>query len=1397
MVCPDKNNLQYQGLEKEFGKMGALAAFDLAGESIPSIEEARKLLGNKGLGINSGAFVTPASESFLGLTKSHINPTGSRTEPAAVPTDTPSKIAKLEADQRLIQLDDTINPETQQRRHKYYVLDENGNRLFDIKESVTESIHKGFKSREGQEETNLLLAEYGTKHHKIFEDVIRDFLNVDGSIGMGKTYDSEKISNPAVFWRIHSYVSDLMDFYRGKNVKIIPEAKIARGKDMAGTIDLLVIHEDGSYDKYDWKFIRELSEYKGLDKARKLAFKEQSDKLADILKTEYGLSDRRVDMFLPIKVDATEIVENGKVTDLSINKILIAPFNVSDLGDKEMYLQPFVVHYKLDDNSQLQDTLNTLHSLYTAQIHNYDRNSLSERTAIDIRVKRLQDAMFGVTFRKDLSTLTKYLLSELAYVPLAVAKIRAGDTSIRLDRVLERLNALEIFGTQGLKPQYREQLKNPETTADEIQILKDRMDEFQKALGEIGSRKKMIEDVAKEYAREEGKLSNINTDLVEAELTFSERYGTTMSQIQMANTQVASQKLFQGIEDSKRESKLKTQSFRDSKIAIEKTEKRPVDVYKKLLLEETKNGNHRFKHKFKKEFFDERKKVITGDPDVMQAWFIENTTFDRERYERDLEHITKDLQEASTPIEDPITGNVYEAQISVEDMNAAIQEYKERYDVGEDFTNIKALKRGDFANKYLIGNDKWHSDTYKELGKHPELLKLYNDSININKELASLGLIEEREIHSFYPHVSTSMKEGLKQGEGLDAINRFWHEISVSHGELNRKETINELTGEPWKEISMPFLHGDMVRGQDKNVPEVYIEVVKALEKYKALKALENPLSTILIAEKGKKIKPLDKYGKLTEAEVANKTNAEFLADIIDLQLYNEVKGFESTSNLANSSLGTFLKLDKNRELSMKKLIHGMITSNTIIRLAISVPSTLANLVGGQGNINIQGKTGIHFNSEMMNKTMAMYLTRDKKLYTALRYFDFTMTEKPEHKGISDYALWGQRALGDRPVEEMIGGAMLQMYKLNSDGKIVNIRKEILQRVSKEGKTISPKELLREIAKESKENSLLATMKMPSSDKEQPYWEVNGKIVDLNKIPLDSEGKKTAQMSPFTNMKKDVLQVTYKCIGNMNSEDRSGMHMYDMVRAITQFRSWIPGQLQSRFGKWNYESITEEYSVGRWREFFSNFFGKDGIGGFMKLNLARYSFFGGDLANPSLRGASDARYEKIKANLAKRGVEFKMSQEEFFHHQVGIAKSIARETLFTLGTLSLLTLVRYLSTDEDDKDTRARLAYTHKLLDKFYNEFSFFYNPSEFQQLFKNSVPVVSLLGDMTNVLRQPLLQTYGYLTGDEKLQEKAKPVKAALKLIPGASGMARIIGIWDDDIRKYMNTGKIVEDMR
>jgi len=1332
-----------------------------------------------------------------------------------VPITPEDSINKILKEQKNLHLDDSIidDPKDKlfgQRRHTYSE-DVNGEKKH-FASSVTSTIDKPFRAKENPElvQKNLDIAQAGTDIHKDIENLLRSYLNPDGTIRKnGQIEPLERISPEETYYKLANFVHEIIEHYKNEDVIIIPEAKIAdrdyfdekkkndfsKGFGLAGTIDLLVIYKDGSYDKYDWKSIASLSK-EGLDEGRKKSFTEQSNKLADILAKTYGLKDRRVDLMVPLKLEGEHVDDENGVARFIPKDIKISSFNFENLEDEDAYLRPHIVHFYQSDNEQIQQTLDKLNNLYKQQVRNFNKMSNSEKTAIEIRAKKIQNAAYKIAFRKDLSGLTDYIYSELQNAAASIEKLNKGDKDINLSRLIERMRAIQTFEKDSLNKQYLEQLKDSSYTAEELNIIKNRKSTLDEYVGRAARAEKYLIEAAIKETQKLSNLANLgNITTPEQQLDFTQRWATTQSQTQMRTTQLFTRLYFQAIETSRANQEKESQPFIQNAKEIKEKYTNPIKVFKEKLLRKDYKGNYLLINNFTKEFFKAKKEMASMPTDIMKSWYENNTVFDRTRYENDL-------NKKQTSLKEMVDSN----QITKDEMDQELELFVNKYDVGKNFENPEAIRNGAYGNKYLIGNEKWYSEEYKEILKTPELLSLYNNMIAFNKSLAQEGLIEDHQIYTFFPSVSTKMMEAKMQGENINAVDRVWEKLSNSNQELNNKKDVNPLTNEEWRELKMPFLHAsDDASSQNVDITKVYTQTIESFEKYKALKNIENNVEKIIITEENKNVLVPSK-GDAPSQEAFNKTNAALLKELVDLQMYGKVQDFDNSIDIAPQInkviskipiVNKLVHLDENRKLSTQKLINSAIQYNTVVGLAFRIKSILSNIVGGEGNISFQGKSGLYFNDRMIKNTYMKLATNDSKMKAAIKYFDFRMEshlgkelskEAQTTKKIpnpTDILLIGHRK-GDELVENHVGGSILQMYKLDDSGNIVNIRQEILHKLSAENKTISDKDLLEAVTEESKKSSLYATMKLDKDN--NPYWEDSkGNKIDLDKIPTDKDGNPTAIESPYTQMRRTALQVTYKVLGNMNPEDRSGMHTLSVMKAFTSFRNWIPGQVESRTGKWKYESATDTYSVGRWREFFNNFFSGEGIGGFMKHQLLLSSLLGSEITNPGIREAAYRRYDQIKADFAKRGQDFHMSKEEYFHQSVGIIKSMMRETMITAGTLSLMLLSASIAKQVQDKNERARLNFAHKSFAKFYNEFSFYYDPREFEQLFNNTIPAIGLLKNFRNLMTNEFQEIYGSVTGNKSMLKSAHPTREAIKFIPGASSMAEIISLFDEDFRKYM----------
>jgi hypothetical protein len=133
---------------------------------------------------------------------------------------------------------------------------------------------------------------------------------------------------------------------------------------------------------------------------------------------------------------------------------------------------------------------------------------------------------------------------------------------------------------------------------------------------------------------------------------------------------------------------------------------------------------------------------------------------------------------------------------------------------------------------------------------------------------------------------------------------------------------------------------------------------------------------------------------------------------------------------------------------------------------------------------------------------------------------------------------------------------------------------------------------------------------------------------------------------------------------------------------------------------------------------------------------------------------------------------------------MGNIRSMMREVLLLASFMFLLFLGAG-DDDDDDEDVSGFKKYAIKALQKYQNEFSFYYSPTEFTKMLKNPVPLIGVLEDFERFLTQGIGQVYNFGIGDEEGMEKNKPAKYLFKLLPITKEGLNFYALYDDEFRK------------
>jgi len=281
-----------------------------------------------------------------------------------------------------------------------------------------------------------------------------------------------------------------------------------------------------------------------------------------------------------------------------------------------------------------------------------------------------------------------------------------------------------------------------------------------------------------------------------------------------------------------------------------------------------------------------------------------------------------------------------------------------------------------------------------------------------------------------------------------------------------------------------------------------------------------------------------------------------------------------------------------------------------------------------------------------------------------------------------------------------------------------------------------------------------------------------GKIDDEGKFYIPGLDKKSKEFSKF---KDKVKAVSKSIIGNSSHDDINRIRTTVLGMALMQFRNWIPAMVAERTGKFKYDDALETYTIGKLNLFISEMFSSK----FPSLIKSLLLGFGTDGI-----AAAKAKYQEMKRKAYEKGEEWTITEGEFIDLYIGSLRSQMLELIVILSFVGLMFAL-FSSGDDDDKPRDGFLMYLSRAMDKYKQEFLFYYDPREFTNLVRTPIPVVGLLEDFYRFVGAFAEQSAGVITSNEEMMDKAKPGKYFLRMVPGFNPALVLMAAYDDEFRK------------
>ncbi len=657
------------------------------------------------------------------------------------------------------------------------------------------------------------------------------------------------------------------------------------------------------------------------------------------------------------------------------------------------------------------------------------------------------------------------------------------------------------------------------------------------------------------------------------------------------------------------------------------------------------------------------------------------------------------------------------------------QAVEEEIDKFRRFNDFWDEKYKDKAISYYKGNsiyikptDKWFTDEYKEIAANPDSdnAKFYNiiqDLLNDAKQYTTGNEVDIK----FIPFIEKSLMNKVFDGKtNTDRI--------ISH--LSDYFTIKDYDNTKGdRTIKLKYLQQINPENQNLDLKEVYTLFAESVYNVKYLSEIEaDAYLGGKLLETGKYIKlnaqgnpELDKNNQVIYEEFPNEATKKNYDSFVDSLVYN-IKD-QSDIDIAGKS--------------GSKILRGGLKYNSILKLGLNVISPVANLFGGKSNQVIEGFKGKFFSLTDLKNAEVKFMSRDAKALALIDYFDI-LTDNTVFKKSKEVSL--------NTIDKIFTLDWL-MTPQNLSEKAVQYTTLLAYL---EGMTIKDNK----IVKKSKEDASIMDL----------VQVIDGKVI----IPDFSE-------QSFNRVRLAVTELNTRLTGSRTERNKMLYQNHGYLAALFQFKNWVLPMGKERFGSLNYNTNFDMYEEGRFTSLFAtvvNKHGKDAFVGLMKSLIT----FNVKAASIGAEAALRERYNvmiTINPNFdpqinRENGIEF----EDYVKIYEENVKAMLGEAVL-LCTI-LLAGLKLVGDDDDKNSTKV------KLLERFHNELTYFYNVQSYLDLGGISIPLLTTVNDFRKLTGIILEDSWKIASGESETIDTAKLKTATNKTILG--------------FRQYDNIMKIVK---
>jgi hypothetical protein len=300
-------------------------------------------------------------------------------------------------------------------------------------------------------------------------------------------------------------------------------------------------------------------------------------------------------------------------------------------------------------------------------------------------------------------------------------------------------------------------------------------------------------------------------------------------------------------------------------------------------------------------------------------------------------------------------------------------------------------------------------------------------------------------------------------------------------------------------------------------------------------------------------------------------------------------------------------------------------------------------------------------------------------------------------------------------------------------------------------------------------------------------------LINLLKFSEETDVWKVDGLSDedFAAFRQMVFHMSYKIKGTRSEDNLSATDLTLSTQVLMQFRNWMPGVIENRFGDLKYDDILLDFNQGRFGVFIDELHG--GIADKSKAlwNLSKEVFFIKSFnAKDKKMNIKAAEYYFAKFIAENPQYKNKLSIEQFLQMREGKMRALATEIRILLAFKLLLTGMAALmfgGGDDDDKKNKIAAFFernAYRMTNRGLLELSFFFDPaSTFRSFYISPVAIFKPIKDTSKVWKNTKDEFKDSIYGENSPNDKTDWLYYGQDYIPFSNQFVEffdMFGTWD-----------------